>query len=83
MDMFEYLHPEAAEIIRRKKYVDDVVCGGANTPHTVDIEEGIAKISSKGSFEFKSAVRSSDNVKPQKILRVNWMPQSSCLSSVI
>ncbi|MCP3666383.1 MAG: hypothetical protein GY696_28435 [Gammaproteobacteria bacterium] len=72
-DMFEYLHPEAAEIIRRKKYVDDVVTGGTNIPHTVNIEEGIAKISSKGSFKFKQAIRSFDDVEPQKILSVNWM----------
>ncbi|MCP3667303.1 MAG: hypothetical protein GY696_33220 [Gammaproteobacteria bacterium] len=51
--MFNHLHLEAAEIIRCRKYVDDVITGGANTPHTVDIEEGIARISSKGSFEFK------------------------------
>ena len=71
-DIFNYLHPEAAEIIQQRKYVDDIITGGTNTPHTVDIEEGIANISSKGSFEFKPAIRTGDNVEPQRILGVIW-----------
>ncbi|MCP3666249.1 MAG: hypothetical protein GY696_27745 [Gammaproteobacteria bacterium] len=79
-NMFEYLHPGAPEIIWRKKYVDDVVTGGTNIPHTVNIEEGIAKISSKGRFKFKQAIRSFNDVEPQKILGVNWIIRTDKLT---
>ena len=49
-------------------------------PIAVDIEEGIARISSKGSFEFNPAVRTGDNVEPQRILGVIWMPRTDKLS---
>ncbi|MCP3663421.1 MAG: hypothetical protein GY696_13165 [Gammaproteobacteria bacterium] len=79
-DMHEYLNPEAAEIIRRKKYVDDIASGGRNIQHTVDIETGIQQIASKGSFQLKPAIRSFDDVEPQKLLGVNWLVRTDKLS---
>ncbi|MCP5014734.1 MAG: hypothetical protein GY938_05545, partial [Ketobacter sp.] len=79
-DMHESLNPEAAEIIRRKKYVDDIASGGRNIQHTVDIENGIQQIASKGSFHLKPAIRSFDDVEPQKLLGVNWLVRTDKLS---
>ena len=79
-EIFQHLNEEAADIIRRRKYVDDVVCGGKDRQHTVNLEDGIKQISSMGGFEFKPPVRSYDDVDPLKVLGVVWIPRSDMLS---
>ncbi len=61
-DIHEEMYPEAAKIM--KNYNDDLDAGGNNRPHTVDLEYGVTTIASHGSFSYKLAICSRNDVFP-------------------
>ena len=52
-DMCGEMYPEAAKAIKKCNYVDDLIYGGHDKLHTVELEHDINAIASCGSFNCK------------------------------
>ena len=74
-EMFGSIGPEAADMITRDSYMDDVV-SGANTQEKADTAiENMQEIAGKGSFTFKKYTRSwvkDDNNRIDNVLGIRW-----------
>ena len=66
-------------MIRQSKYVDDLLTGGVDAEHCVDLEFGVNAVANHGSFSYKPAIKSGDQVEPTKVLGVIWAPREDTL----
>ena len=87
-DMFSELDSNAAEIIKRDTYMDDVISGAENTEVAKSLISSIKEISQKGGFAFKEFVMSGDHVGNQelpessstdRVLGVEWSPPNDTI----
>ena len=76
-EMFSELAPNAAEIIKRDTYMDDVISGAADIETAKSLISSIREIAEKGGFAFKDFVISGDSASNQEL------PESSCTDRVL
>ena len=45
-----HMYPEAAQLVRRQIFVDDVLLGGADVPYLIELRRQVSEMLEKGSF---------------------------------
>ncbi|MCP3666815.1 MAG: hypothetical protein GY696_30680, partial [Gammaproteobacteria bacterium] len=72
-------YPEAADEIRKSKYVDDLLSGRSSVEYCEKLETGLNAVANHSSFSYKPAVKTGDDVEPVKVLGVVWAPREDTL----
>ena len=76
--MFDYISPEAAEVIQNDSYMDDILSGANSEPEAKVLMTSIEKIAKKGSFKFKEfeySGASKETEESTKTLGIQWSPE--------
>ena len=79
-EMFGEINPVASKMLIEDTYVDDVITGVESKEEGLKIDKDIREIGEKGSFKFKPAVMTGDDVNPQAVLGIEWCPNGDDLS---
>ena len=77
--MFSFISEQAAEVIDKDTYMDDVVSGEESTEAAKQLTSKIEEITEKGGFTFKKFVYSGDSCKEEdnqteRVLGIIWEP---------
>ena len=67
-ELCEDTYPEAADEIRKSKYVDDLMIGHIDVEHCQNLGTGLNAVANHGSFSYKPAIKSGDDAEQSRFL---------------